>query len=78
MSNTTGLATFTGTSGNYSAMSWRIGSATLANIALNQVVLSGVKVTGQTFGSWADLTSASFTETNNAQPCIYYQPSAVP
>lgn len=56
-------AIFTGGSSTAGSLAQLLGSSTGAFILNNQVVLNGLQVTGQAFGSWPDLTSATFTET---------------
>lgn len=55
-----------------------LGSSTANGVVGNQVSLSSLNVTGQTYGTWPDLTSASFSEIQASAPGIIFQVSSVP
>lgn len=60
-------------------MSQQIGSATQANLTTGAAGLNAYYV-AQTFGTWPDLTSASFTELNTANwaPVVQFKVASVP
>lgn len=55
-----------------------IGSTTANGVVGNQVSLNGVTVGGQTYGTWPNLTSASFSESQVGMPGVIFQVASVP
>ena len=77
--NDSGLCSFTSDNKQNDTMSAFIGTATAANIIGNQVVLSGIRVGSQTYGTWPDETSTSWSEVQNIpSPLISYHVTSVP
>ncbi len=72
-------AVFNGVSAQSPFFGSKIGSATLANVIGSGATIVGLTVTGQTFNSWPDLTSASFNEVQSFGVAhILYQVGSVP
>lgn len=55
-----------------------IGSATIASLLGNQVSGGGLQVAGQTYGTWPNVTSATFVENGTTGPVIVEHVASVP